>query len=571
MAWQKLDATAFTADKALSAAHGAALVNNVAAARTDRRRGAGWAADFRSPVILSGDGSSGDLDEGGWTGACALPLLWRPGRLDVSELALEVWGANPHATLDVRLGVKAVSLADFLRDGPGDEPSDWTTLAATATDRVELTCSLAGLTWQEGDHLVILLAVQSEVGPVEVLYDVKLGVDTTGVVFAQGGDANRLITDPDATWDGSAQANTRLPFRLLMGSADTGGAFDSAAFVPGGSWDLLGQILPTPGALHGLAVAGVGGASPDIYVYPFVPLTSAAPSTTDAIARQGMGRLELFGLDVYESDGGAFGLGAGATAIGAPTSGLVIGTVIQEQEDQFVSGDGPVAIGGDVSGLDDAVLAEPASRVFPTAVIGGGGGWSTVCEWPVGGPRSYVTAPGGSPALRNTYVVDAVMAWVDANNGADPAEALLGFRAVIADSGGDIEGEEVVVQATALHFAPTGNGLALQASTSRLWAHLFGWDLGGSGYLYRGRHSLRDQLPWGLMQRPTSLVRVRVEVQDGGVGSTSLTTPQILRLEARFAPQARYPSGSGIVGHDAIHLLTAIVDWPLSNNPADLV
>lgn len=566
MTFVQLDQLAFDQDRALSAAHGTLLVQDVKAVRDDRRRGAGCCVDVREPLILSGDGSGGGLEEDDYTTACALPLLWRPGRLDVSELTLEVWGANPSAALAVQLAVKAVPLGVFLSDGPGDEPSDWTTLAASTTDRVELTCSLAGLRWREGDLLVVLLAVRSQVGEVQVLYDVKASVDTTGILLAYTGDGNRLIVDPAALWGGAdAQADTREPFRLLFGSANTSGLFDPAAFEAGGPWGITGQEFGATPTLHALAQRG-----DDIYAYPYVTAEIGTPSLTSAMARQAMGSLELLGLHLRDSDAGAFELSTTATGIGVPASGLVVGAVVQELEDQFTLTDGPVALGVDQSSFTDSILGGAASRAFADNAIGAAGGWSTLQTWAVGGPRSSFTPTGGSATLRNTYILDALVAWVDANNGADPAEALLGFRAVIADSGGDIEGDEVITRATALHFATTGHRDALASSASRLWAHLFGWNLGGGGYAYRGRHSLRDQLPWGLMQRPTTLLRVRVEVSDGGAGSSSTTVPQLLRLEARFAPQARYPAGSSIAGHDAVHVLAALVDWPISNNPSDL-
>lgn len=561
MAFQKIDDTACIADKALSSALGTYLLRSVQAPRTARRRSAGWAMDVRTPAYLSGDGSGGGLAEGDYTAACVLPMLWRPSRLDVSEITVELWARALSGSLEAQVAVKVVTLASLLSYGPGEEPEDWTSISSTTDAVYTITASLAGLRWAEGDLLVVLLAVRSEVGAVQVLYDVKASVDTTGVTAAITGNGSRVETDPLALWGGSdAQADTRGAFRLLFGSADTSGTFDPAAFEPGGPWGLAGYAYGSTPALHGLAQVGN-----DIYVYPRIAAEVNVPSTTSAIARQLLGAIHLSGLTVLESDGGSFGLSEDAFAIGAPASGTLVGALVQEVEDQFVLQDGPVALATGRSTLTDQATGAPVSRVFTDNVIVPTGAWFRVGACVAGTRRSQLTPAGGSTSYRNTYVVDALVVWVSANN-VEPVEAPLEFRLVLADSGGDIDGEAVVVAATSLPFAPNGTAEALRDHRF-LAGHLFGWTLEG-GYAYRDRHSLRDMLPWELLRRGPTMFRVRCEVTSSGTEAPLVGVP--LHLEARFAPNTSYPPGSGVVGHDAIHVLSLLADWPVSNNPADL-
>ena len=561
MAFQQIDATACIADKSLSAALGAFLVRSTAAAHEDRRRGAGFAAPFSAPIRLCGDGSGGGLDEDDYTASCVLPLLWRPGRLDVTEITVELWAKATSGTLAVQAAAKAVTLGAFLSYGPGEEPGGWTTITSTASGRYALTVDLAGLRWSEGDLLVILVAVRSQVGATQVLYDIKASVDTTGLVRAVSGQGNRLTTDPLALWGGAdAQADTREAFRVLLGSANTGGSFDPANFEPGGLWGSTGAEYPVQPAYHGLAQDG-----DEIYLYPYVPAALLTPTATSAVARQAMGALDLLGLHVYESDGGTFNLSEAAVGIGVPASGHVAGLIAQELEDQFTQADGPVALAVSSSTLEDVDLGERVSRSISDNAFTPSGGWSVIHTCVAGASRSQFTPSGGSAEYRNTYVVDALVAWVSANN-AGPVEAPLEFRAVLTDSGGDVAGDAVRLACTSIPFSPNGASSTLE-DAAFLLGHLFGWTLRG-GYAYRGRHSLRDCLPWGLLRRGPSLFRVQVEVTNAGAASPLVGVP--LRLEGRFAVNTSYPPGSSLVGHDALHVVALLADWPHSNNPDDL-
>lgn len=561
MAFKKIDDTACIADKALSAALGTYLLRSTQAVREDRKRSAGWAMDIRTPARLCGDGSGGGLDEDDYTAACVLPMLWRPSRLDVSEITIELFAKATSGTLAVQVAAKVVPLASLLSYGPGDEPGTWTTITSTTAAVYTLTASLDGLRWADGDLLVVLLAVRSQVGETQVLYDVKASVDTTGIAAAFTGDGSRIITDPLALWGGAdAQANTREAFRVLFGSANTSSAFDPAAFVPGGPWGLTGYEYGAPPALHALAQVGV-----DLYVYPRIAASIYLPSTTSAIARQLMGAVALTGLTVKESDGGTFELAEDAFAMGTPASGTLAGALVQELEDQFVLQDGPVALATGRSTLTDLATGAPVSRLFTDNVIVPGGSWVKVAACAAAGNRSQFVPAGGSATYRNTYVLDALVVWVSANN-TGPVEAPLEFRAVLADSGGDVAGDAVRVAATSMPFSPNGNADTLR-DPRFLFGHLFGWTLAG-GYAYRDRHSLRDVLPWELLRRGPALFRVRCEVTNAGASAPTVGVP--LRLEARFASNNSYPPGSSVVGHDAIHVITLLADWPVSNNPADL-
>lgn len=561
MAFKKIDDTACIADKALSAALGTYLLRSTKAVREGRRRSAGWALDSRTPARLCGDGSGGGLDEDDYTAACVLPMLWRPSRLDVTEITVELFAKATSGTLAVQVAAKVVPLASLLSYGPGDEPGTWTTITSTTAAVYTLTASLDGLRWSDGDLLVVLLAVRSQVGETQVLYDVKTGVDTTGVVASITSYSSRIRTDLLAMWGGAdAQANTRDAFRVLIGSANTSGTFDPAAFVPGGPWGIAGYEYGAPPALHALAQVG-----PDLYVYPRLEEAVGVLGATSAIARQAMGALDLDGLTVLESDGVGFELSEDAFAMGTPASGTLAGALVQELEDQFVLQDGPVALATGRSTLTDLATGAPVSRLFTDNVIVPGGSWVKVAACAAAGGRSQFVPAGGSATYRNTYVVDALVVWVSANN-TGPVEAPLEFRAVLADSGGDVAGDAVRVAVTSMPFGTNGSSSTLQ-DPRFLFGHLFGWTLQG-GYAYRDRHSLRDVLPWELLRRGPALFRVRCEVTNAG--STAPTVGVPLRLEARFASNTSYPPGSSVVGHDALHVITLLADWPVSNNPADL-
>lgn len=570
MTFKKTDQAAYSADAPLSAAALLLAQRNVESVIGTVVPGGSVAWDIRNAPVFCGDASQGSPDYSGEAGVAFLvyPLLQGlPGeRLYRVLLRVE----NVHPTLDMIIRTRLISLADFL-DGnwggayyapslaPITLPANTDTTLVTYVAPADATTPTT-----TGSPYVLVVSAVSEMGGYQLLYDPKMSGDETGLL-SLGTTPSAVVTYPAALWDGSdAQTDDMIPRRILFGRADTSSTYDPGAFDPD-VWFENG--VQPPQYQHQLRSTGSAGPTPNIQVYPGIPIGHIA-EPTDAVARQEMAYGRLYGVSLTEWDTSTINLSSGGTAHGQPASASLVQSFNSKLLQQYIYSEGPLAFDTNVARFTDPTTSLPASRRQSFAALTAN--YTTQSEWIVGGPRtSYRSDVATTNTSRNAYEITAVCTWQMYINSGIP-EAVIQLRAVIEDSGGDLVGDAYEVSARATPTITNWDGSVNTSDPLYLQGMLLGFNLSGT-YIYRTDHSLRDVIPHSLSNtltpRGLNAFVVRVRVVD--TGHTLQNIGRRIRLEARFRGDP-YPPNAANAGQHSLHIWAAHVGYVRSTTPSDL-
>lgn len=572
MAFKKSDQNAYSADAPLSAAALLRAQQNAESVIGTVVPGGSVGWDIRNAPQLCGDASQGTPD---WSGEAGMAFLVYPyfqglpgNRLFRIILAIE----NNHPTLDMIIRTRLIPLADFLSGNwrgayysAGLAP---TTLAANTdaiitTYAAEVNASTTTPSATGAPYVLVITAV-SEMGGYQLLYDPKMSGDETGLL-SLGNTPSTVVTYPAALWDGTeAQDDSVTPYRILFGRADTSGTYDPGAYDPDVWWE---NGLQPPQYQHQLRSTGSSGPTPNLHLYPGVSESHIA-GVTDAVARQEMAYASLYSISITEWDAGTVSLSEGGTAHGQAASAALVQSFHSRQQQNFIYSAGPLAFDTSSARFSDPTTSLPASRRQSCGALTAN--YAAQAEWIVGGPRtSFRSDVAATNTQRNAYEITAVCSWQMYINSGVP-EAVIEFRAVIEDSGGDLVGEAIEVSAQVLPTISNRDGSVTSTDPRYLQGMLLGFNLSGT-YIYRSDHSLRDVLPLSaintLSPRGLNAFLVRVRVVD--VGHTLETIGRRIRLEARFRGDP-YPPGSSNAGQHSLHIWAAHVGYVRSSTPSEL-
>lgn len=561
MAFRRLDADAFTADKPVSSAHLTYLRDCVAACRSERLRSCSVGWDVRNAPLCSGVGSDQDAGERG-----ILPLLWRKSRAEVTEITVRIRAENP-SNESCWVDVKVLSMQELL-----DRPS---LRSIASAGELELTASS---TWGQGagswvvdvrryragELLVLLLVFRSDFGDTEVLY-INATPDLTGLTLLAVDDM-RVLVDKSATWDGStAQADEAVPYRIVFGVCETAGGFNAASFDPNTDGRVNGgNNIPLPAGQH-LLTSRTDASLGELYVWPGFSGTFGL-NAGDAVARQEAGYIRLRGAHVEETAVDAITTTDNGLAPAVAASAARVGLLEQELEDVYVLQDGPLAMSSQPSTRADSNLSLLLTN-GPNTIVGFDdddfGSYKELTRWVVGKDlSSFRDEDASSSQGRNTWVVDALVMFISRRQDWQPTTLSVDWALVATDTndGNSLTGSKITLgEMQAAPYAGNSQGANLASDLTKQAAYL--------GALRRGatdlRHSLRDIWPQSVFgQLPLYRISLRITVTN----YTTFTLPRQVSLQ--FKPTLVQENGSSTDNVYEMILVAALLDTLPSNDPA---